>query len=1159
MKGNVDVRLQTLVAAFLIAFFSLSPAAAQTSTGIITGTVVDSQGAAILGAPVVLTQELTGVTLRTTTSVTGEFVFPSVLPGRYNVAVQAEGFKRLEKTGLVLTASERLPVGTLTLEIGNTVESIVVAAEAPPIQTASQERSAVLDDKQIASLSAVGRDYMNLLKVLPGVTYSGSGSQTLGTATAPFIHGVRNDYTAINLDGVVANSRGLAGSENTLNLDAIAEVKVLLGNYQAEYGKNAGAIINVTTKSGTREFHGTAYWYKRHEMFNAMDFFANRNGDPKPRYRYNTIGYNVGGPIAFGGFNKEKDKLFFFFSQEFQPNTRPSTRTYTFPTELERQGDFSDSREANGALIPVRDPLNKDSRGVALQFPGNKIPQNRINPNTQKLLNVFPMPNFFDVAVSNRAYNYRVSDSIDNPAREEVLRVDYNPATKWRTYFRGLYLQVKQDGYATTANSNQWGIRQSYDTTNPNVSYNVTHLASPTIVNELSLGYARWTEVQNIDDSELAKISREKLGIALGQQRPENNPLNVVPAASFGGVTGTVSIGYDGRFPMDNFVHAFSISDGLTKVAGAHTLKAGVYLEFAEYLQRHHGSNFAGNFNFGRNSSNPNESNHPYANALLGFFNTYTEVTARVDYQPVNKVAEWYVQDNWKVNRRLVLDYGMRFTYDVPAYQRKDIGGNFIFERYDRSRVAALYVPARNGSARVAMNPLTGEFFPAAYIGLFVPGSGDYYSGTVKAGTEGFPRGFVESNGVLFAPRLGFALDPFGDGKTAIRAGAGIFYNARPRSGQMGDMSFNPPNQAQPVQYYGNVNTYMSASGLLGPSNFNRVLEGNAKILTMYQMSVGVQRNIGFGTVVDVAYAGNLGRHLGQTRQINTVPYGAQFAPENADPTNPTTPLPDNFFRPYFGYGNLPYLEFSGTSSYHSLQTQVRRRFSRGLQFGAAWTWSKAMNYGDNYDSGIAVYNDPRFWNYGPAGFDRTHTLVGNWVWDIPRFSRVWNNVATRFILDDWQFSGICAFVSGAPQGVSLSLADSANLTGGGDGTTVIKTGNAVLSKSERTFERFFNIDVFARPARLERGSGAGASRYAYRGPGLNNWDLTFFKNVRVRERLAFQFRWEMYNAFNHTQFDSVDNSARFDAAGRLVNTRFGQITGSRDARIQQMSLRLTF
>lgn len=540
----------------------VSSATAQTISGIVTGRVADPQGYSVPGAQVVLTQELTGVKLMAATDSSGDFVFPSVMPGRYSVAVQAQGFKRYEKTGFTLTAFERLSVGTLALEVGSLTEAIVVTAEATPVQTASQERSAVVNDKQLTYLSAPGRDFMAFLSVLPGVTVpDGAGAQSLGSGGAPIIHGVRSDYMAINLDGVVANNRGLGTTENMLNLDAIAEVKVLLSNYQAEYGKNAGAIINVATKGGARDFHGTGYWYKRHEMFNANDFFNNRTGLKKSRYRYATVGYNLGGPIYWGEkFNKNKDKLFFFYSQEIQPNTAPSVRNYTFPTELECKGNFSDSREPNNALIAAKDPLTGQA------FPGNVVPPSRINADMQKLLSVFPLPNFLDRTISKGNYNYLISDSTDRPAGQQVLRLDHNPSSKWRIYFRGMNMSVKQKGLAVTANSNQWGISQTYDTTNPNVGFNVTYLPGPSFVNELALGLSRWTEIQEIPDSELAKIQKDKLGIKLGQKYAPNNPLNLIPVSSFGGVTGAASIGYDGRFPMDNYVNAFSISDGITKV-----------------------------------------------------------------------------------------------------------------------------------------------------------------------------------------------------------------------------------------------------------------------------------------------------------------------------------------------------------------------------------------------------------------------------------------------------------------------------------------------------------------------------------------------------------------------------------------------------------------
>ncbi len=1137
-------------------------ALAQTSTGMISGRIIDQQGGVVPGAEVVLIHDQTGVKLEGVSDEAGGFVFPTVQPGKYSISVEMPGFKRLEQKNLVLTASERLSAGDLTLEIGEQNQSITVQAKTTPIQLTSQERSAVLDDRQMMLLSARGRDYMQMLKTLPGITFDGGGGAgTLGTSNAPIISGIRSDYVSMSIDGVVANNRGLGTTENMMNLDAIAEVKVLMGNYQAEYGKNSGAIVNVVTKSGTQNYHGTAYWYKRHEMFNAKSWDENRARANKGRYRYNTMGGNIGGPISFGNFNPNKDKLFFFFSMEVQPNTAPSRRTYWVPSALERDGNFSQSFEpipigstATPKKIAVKDPLT----GKA--FPNDIIPASRIEPSMQRILKMFPASNYTSV---DGKTNLQLIDSLDQPANQEVLRVDYNPTDKLRMYFRGMDMTKGNRGYNSTVNRNNWGVSQAYDTTNPNLGFNVTYLFSPTLVNELSLGMSRWTEVQAISDEELSKIQKQTVGYTIGQIYPANNPLNVIPAISFSGLpySSVISSGYDGRFPMENYVNAFSISDGISKVFTKHTLKAGIYLELAEYLQRHHGSDFAGTFAFGRNTNNPNDSGHAFANALLGNFNTYTEVTQRVHYQPINKVVEWYVQDNWKVTRRFTLDYGVRFTYDIPQYLKFDVGGNFYPDRYDRSKMALLYVPAINpaNKKRMAQDPITGQFYPADYIGKFVPGSGDPYVGSVPAGAAGLPRGFVESNGLLYAPRLGFAFDPFGTGKTAIRAGAGVYYNARPRSGQMGDMSFNPPTQARPVQYYGDTRTFLNSSGLVSPSSFNRVIEPDAKMPVIYQMSVGIQQSIGWDTVLDIAYSGNVGNYLGQTRQINTLPYGTRFLPGAIDPTN-NKPLPDTFLRPYVGYGNLPYMEFAGESSYHSLQTQVRRNFRGGLQYNFAWTWSKAMNYGDDYHAGVAQYANRRFWNYGPAGYDRTHQLTGNWVWDVPKASRVFDNPLSRWVLDDWQVSGICAFVSGTPTSVGFSTTTSVDYTGGGDGNSIVMTGKAQLPKDQRTMQRFFDTSVFRMPGMGELGSGAAARRYAFRGPGINNWELSFFKNIGITERVKMQFRWEMYNAFNHPSFDSVDTSARFNTStGEQTSATLGQVNSAREGRVQQGALRISF
>ena len=311
---------------------------------------------------------------------------------------------------------------------------------------------------------------------------------------------------------------------------------------------------------------------------------------------------------------------------------------------------------------------------------------------------------------------------------------------------------------------------------------------------------------------------------------------------------------------------------------------------------------------------------------------------------------------------------------------------------------------------------------------------------------------------------------------------------------------------------------------------------------------------LGTGTVVDVGYVGSLGRHLYWRRNLNAIPFGANFLPQNADPAAANTPLPQAFLRPYLGYTNINFAEAAGNSSYHSLQVTANRRFARGVEFGLSWTWSKAMDYNDTDDGGVSSLVSARVWNYGLAAFDRTHVVKLNWLYDAPKF-RV--PAAVGLVTNGWQLSGILTMSSGSPLGVGYSTVNAVDITGSPtDGARVVVTGNPVLAKSERTFSRFFHTGVFALPA---RGTIGNSARTVIRGPGINNFDLAVFKNFGIREPVRVQLRAEAYNAFNHTQFAGLDNAARFDAQGRQVNARFGELTSARSARIMQLAVRFYF
>ena len=1140
----------------LLLVLSAGIAWAQGVSSTVKGTVVDPSQASVPSAQCTLTDQSTGRVLKAVSSADGAFTFPSALPRTYTLKIQATGFKTLVVESIVVNANEIRTLGNVTLQVGEVRDTISVSTEAAvvAVQLASGERAGLVSGAQLNDIALKGRDYWAMLSTLPGIVddYT-QGRETANSLSnnGTYINGGAANSKNFSVDGVYSLNSSNATTVVQQNMDAVSEVKVLTTNYDAEFGRMSSGVINAVTKSGTQDFHGSGWWSFRHEELNANSFFNNSTNTKKSPYRYHIYGYSIGGPVYIPKhFNTAKNKLFFFWSQEFDPVTQNYGSQFAqTPTAAERTGDFSHSYQANGALQVIKDPTTGQA------FPGNIIPANRISAVGQGILNYFPLPNYVDPSA---AYLYQrnleTTWSSPSPLQNNVLRLDYNPLPSLSLYFR--YIKNDQTTHPAWG---KWTIGNNFEPTYLNATIpgtsdlvQLTKVFSPTLVNEAKFA---WTFNNNSSSiANPAAVTRSDMG-NVPNLFPKASMLDIIPNISFGSIpvnSITTMMGPGNWYWRGS---QWSYSDNLSKVWGKHMLKAGFNVDYYRAVALDTRTTPFGSYSFSNDVNNPYNTGDGFSNALLGVVDNYTQTTSLASKNAALAVIEEYVQDNWRATKRLTFDIGLRLVSEPPE---TDLNGNAVAHwdpsQYVPGASAVLYRPILNASGqRVAVNPLTGALAPASYIGLFVPGSGSYANGSVVCGANGYPAGCFTRASVFPAPRFGFAYDVFGKGKTALRGGFGVFYDTSDANSYESSEG-NPPLSYSPVQYYSNLSTMSGTNGMLAPSTMSsEVGFGNNPLSTTMNYSLGIQHQTVKNIVIDVSYVGSQVRHALVTRENNPIPEFAHFNPANADPTSPGKPLPDNFLRPYLGDGSITPYQQTGTSNYNALQVAVNRRLGKGLQMGVSYTHSKDLGI-----TSISPYFAPRERNYGPLSQDRPNVFVVNYIYDLPKIGAKTGFRPVGWVLDNWQLSGITSFVSGSPFTPGISTTTGEDISGSTEAARITVVGNGYLPKDQRTFNEYFNTAAFAL---TPVGSFGNAGVNILRGPGVNNWDVALGKLFPLWSESRFvRFRVEAYNAFNHTQFSSVGTSAIFNpATGLQTNPTFGQLTGARSPRIVELSARVVF
>jgi len=1068
----------------------------------ISGVVVDATGSLVPGATVSVKNVETGLTRTAVSNESGSYLVSSLPIGTYDVTAEARGFKKFTTTGVVLNVNSELAVN-VKLEVGNVADSVTVAADAAQVETATGEMGRLVTGQQATQLQLNGRNFPQLLELLPGVSttfssgfglFGGYGVNNSGQS----VNGSHTDTFSWNLDGADNKDNG-GGGNNFVNInpDAIAEFKVLTTNYSAEYGYSSGAVINIAIRGGTKDFHGGAYEYLRNDAIQARAF----NATIKPELRYNNFGANIGGPILVPKINKDHDKLFFFFGVDYKRLLQGAINTWTVPTTAQINGDFS----ALASSKWPKDPLT----GVV--FPNGIIPTSRWSPNSHRLLQNYPAPNF-----NGAGGNFVFPTVAPLDTNQYVLKGDYYITPKNQLSVHWLH-----DYYFSLQNLTQLALYERHiPGTNSSVQW--TRIINPTTVNVVQFAFT-------------GNVIKEKVGI-----RPNpvfvtdftragegiNYPL-IYNAANF---IPTISLsGYNGLsvtpLNFDNFNRVFDWKDDFSKLIGNHSFKAGI-LVMRSRKNQDNVPQINGSFAF--NTSAANTTGNVVADAVLGNFYTYTEAGSfRQGWYRFTQI-EPYVQDDWKVSKRLTVNMGFRWAYMQPQYSALQNTSTFLPQYYNPAQAPQI-VPSTGAIVAGTGNPynglvLGGSKFPSTATGR-VPVTGDP---NVVALFHNLPYGAMNTDWATWAPRLGFAYDLTGKASTVLRGGFGVFYE-RIEGNFIFSAVNNPPFIQQSTVYNGNVENPAGATLQTFPAAIGNSHSLDMKVPRTLNWSLGVQQKLTKDMMLDVAYVGSSAASLSFQEDINQLQPG----------TLPAHPgINANALRPYLGYADIYQYITGGNFIYDSLQAQLKKQMPGGGLFSVAYTWSNGRTDANGYSyQPMNSYNLRGDW--GESSYNRRQVLVFSYVYPLPfwRTGREWYKVA----LGGWQISGVTVLQSGLPFNVGIS----SDVAGTGISN---QRPNVVGAWTGSSRVQYLNPAAFAVPATGTFGN-LGAFAICY--PFFDNWDLALQKSFRVTERFQTAFRAEFFNFPNHLSYTSLSTT--------VGSSTFGQVTGATDPRTMEFALRLSF